>query len=113
MIKKILDSERNKIYKKVFNAGSNSNNFTKSGIVNLISKRLTDSKVVLKKGGVDKRDYRVSFEKVEKELGFKAKFSVENGIDEILNILRDDKMKFLTEDSTRTRGNFQILEHVK
>lgn len=113
LIKKILDSERNKIYKKVFNAGSNSNNFTKSGIVNLISKRLTDSKVVLKKGGVDKRDYRVSFEKVEKELGFKAKFSVENGIDEILNILRDDKMKFLTEDSTRTRGNFQILEHVK
>ena len=113
LIKKILDSERNKIYKKVFNAGSNSNNFTKSGIVNLISKRLTDSKVVLKKGGVDKRDYRVSFEKVEKELDFKAKFSVENGIDEILNILRDDKMKFLTEDSTRTRGNFQILEHVK
>ncbi len=113
LIKKILISERNKIYKKVFNAGSNSNNFTKSGIVNLISKRLPDAKVLLKKGGVDKRDYRVSFEKIERELGFKAKFSVEDGINEILNILRDDKMKFLIEDSTKTRGNFQILDHVK
>ena len=83
LIKKILTCERDKIYKKVFNAGSNSNNFTKSGIVSLISKKLPDVKVVLKKGGVDKRDYRVSFEKVERELDFKSKFSVEDGINEI------------------------------
>ncbi len=113
LIKKILTCERDKIYKKVFNAGSNSNNFTKSGIVSLISKKLPDVKVVLKKGGVDKRDYRVSFEKVERELDFKSKFSVEDGINEILGILRDDKMKFLIEDSIKTRGNFQILDHVK
>ncbi len=113
LIKKILTCERDKIYKKVFNAGSNSNNFTKSGIVSLISKKLPDVKVVLKKGGVDKRDYRVSFEKVERELDFKSKFSVEDGINEILGILRDDKMKFLIEDSLKTRGNFQILDHVK
>jgi len=113
LIKKILISERKKIYKKVFNAGSNLNNFTKSGIISLISKKLPDAKVVLKKGGTDKRDYRVSFEKIERELDFKAKFTVEDGINEILDILRDDKMKFLIEDSTKTRGNFQILDHVK
>lgn len=113
LIKKILICEKNKINKKVFNAGSSLNNFTKSGIVNLILKKLPDVKVVLKKGGIDKRDYRVSFEKIEKELDFKAKFSVEDGINEILDILRDDKMNFLKEDSAKTRGNFQILDHVK
>ena len=59
-----------KIYKKVFNAGSNLNNFTKSGIISLISKKLPDAKVVLKKGGTDKRDYRVSFEKNRKRIRF-------------------------------------------
>lgn len=113
LIIQILNSEREIINKKVFNVGSNSNNLTKSGIVNLILKKLPDTKVILKKGGIDKRDYRVSFKKIESELNFKAKYSVEYGINEILSILKKDKMNFLKEDSIKTRGNFKILEHVK
>jgi nucleoside-diphosphate-sugar epimerase len=113
LIIKILNSDRKKISYKVFNAGSNINNFTKENIVELISKKIPDVKVILKKGGADKRDYRVSFDRVEKDLGFKANFSVQSGIDEIIKLLKDNKNKYLEEDALALRGNFNILEHVK
>jgi nucleoside-diphosphate-sugar epimerase len=113
LIIKILSSDREKIDKKVFNAGSDVNNFSKKAIVDLILKKLPNTKIILKKGGVDKRDYRVSFDKIKKELNFETKYSVEDGIEEILNILKDDKMNFLNENTTKTRGNFEILNHVK
>ena len=44
LIIKVIKSDKNKIDKKVFNAGSNQNNFTKEGIVNLIHKKIPDVK---------------------------------------------------------------------
>ena len=113
LIIKVLNSDKEKINRKVFNAGSNQNNFTKEDILNLILKKIPNSKIIVKKGGVDRRDYRVSFEKVENELNFKAKYSVEDGIDEIVNILQSDQNKYLKENALLIRGNFNILEHVK
>ena len=113
LILTVLESEKNKIHRKVFNAGSDKNNYTKEGIVNLIHKQLPDANVVFKKGGVDRRDYRVSFKKVEHELNFKAKYNVEHGIDEIIQILNQENNKFLKEDALSIRGNFNILNHVK
>ena len=82
-------------------------------MIKLILKRIPNSKIIVKKGGVDRRDYRVSFEKVEKELNFKAKYSVQDGIDEIINIFQSDQNKYLKENALLIRGNFNILEHVK
>ena len=81
LIIKVLNSDKEKINRKVFNAGSDQNNFTKEDILKLILKRIPNSKIIVKKGGVDRRDYRVSFEKVEKELNFKAKYSVQDALD--------------------------------
>ena len=50
LIIKVIKSDKNKIDKKVFNAGSNQNNFTKEGIVNLIHKKIPDAKIIEKKG---------------------------------------------------------------
>ena len=111
LILKVLQSDSKLINQRVFNAGSDSNNFTKEGIVNLIKKRLPETKVLFKKDGVDKRDYRVSFSKVEKELGFKAKYNVDYGIDEILDLLKKDNI-YLKEDSLSNRGNFNILNYI-
>jgi nucleoside-diphosphate-sugar epimerase len=37
----------------------------------------------------DPRDYKVSFEKINKELGFKKTKTVPQGIEEIIRIIRD------------------------
>lgn len=113
LIIQVIKSDIKKVDKKVFNAGSNKNNFTKEGIVNLIHKKIPEAKIILKKGGVDRRDYRVSFEKVKNELNFETKYSVENGIEEIIDAFKSDIKNFLKEDALKIRGNYNILEHVK
>ena len=70
LIIQILNSEREIINKKVFNAGSNSNNLTKSGIVNLILKKLPDTKVILKKVVLIKEIIEFLLKKIESELNF-------------------------------------------
>lgn len=112
---KILDFDKREVDKKVFNVGSDINNFSKKAIVDLILKKLPNTKVILKKGGVDKRDYKVSFNKIKKELNFETKYSVEDGIEEVLNVLKNEKFNFLKEkeDLSKTRGNFEILDHVR
>lgn len=115
LIIKILDFDKSQVDKKVFNVGSDRNNFSKKAIVDLILKKLPNTKIILKNGGVDKRDYKVSFNKIKKELNFETKYSVEDGIEELLNVLKNEKFKFLKEkkDLSKTRGNFEILDHVK
>ena len=111
LIFKVLELDTKLVKNKVFNAGSDKNNFTKEGIVNLIKKRIPDVNVLFKKDGIDKRDYRVSFSRLEDELGFNAKYNVDYGINEILNMLNKDN-KFLNEDALRYRGNFDILDNI-
>ena len=111
LIFKVLELDTKLVKNKVFNAGSDKNNFTKEGIVNLIKKRIPDVNVLFKKDGIDKRDYRVSFSRLEDELGFNAKYNVDYGINEILNILNKNN-KFLNEDALRYRGNFDILDNI-
>ena len=111
LIFKVVDQDTKLVKNKGFNAGSDKNNFTKEGIVNLIKKRIPDVNVLFKKDGIDKRDYRVSFSRLEDELGFNAKYNVDYGINEILNMLNKDN-KFLNEDALRYRGNFDILDNI-
>jgi len=113
IIIKVLNSDRDQIHNQVYNVGSEINNFTKAGIVNLIKKKLPNSEVVLKKGGVDKRDYRVSFEKLKKKLNISTLYSVSDGIDEIIKILQNSENAYLKEDALKFRGNFNILDNVK
>ncbi len=113
IIIKVLNSDRDQIHNQVYNVGSDINNFTKAGIVNLIRKKLPNSEVVLKKGGIDKRDYRVSFDKINKELNISTLYSVSDGIDEIIKILQSSEHDYLKEDALKFRGNFNILENVK
>ncbi len=113
LILRVLEVDRKLIDHEVFNVGSNENNFSKRQIATLINKKLPSSNISYAKGGVDKRDYRVSFEKVFNILNFKAKYSVEYGIEEILKLLKSKDLNYLNEDALKKRGNFQILDHVK
>ena len=72
----------------IFNVGDEKGNYTKKEIAQLISKQVD---YYLHEADVgedaDKRDYEVSYEKI-KELGFRADRSVEDGITELVKILR-------------------------
>lgn len=72
---------------EVFNVGSNSLNRQKIQLANLIKKQLPQARIEIKEGAVNPRDYKVSFDKIGKVLGFKASKSLEEGVKEVMEEL--------------------------
>lgn len=71
---------------EIFNAGYG--NYRKIDIVNKIAKLIPSLKVDVMGKAKDKRDYRVSFEKIRKTLNFKAKISLEEGVEEMVQAMK-------------------------
>ena len=86
---KVFESQDNKTEFNVYNVGDTSENYQKKMIVEEIIKQLPNSKIKYVEKDEDPRDYRVSFEKIEKELGFSITYKVSDGISEILKAIND------------------------
>ena len=86
----------NKLKSNVFNLGLSSANITKLDLAKKIKKNLKTLKikVVKYKKDPDKRDYFVSNLKIEKK-GFKANISLDQGIDELVNVFKNNKKKII------------------
>jgi len=85
-----LDAPDEKIRGQVYNVGSETGNLTKDEIVTLVLKRLPETHVTYKDltFGGDMRDITVSFAKIQRELGFNARQTVDDGVREVLHALR-------------------------
>ena len=55
--------------------------------------------------GVDKRNYIVDFTKINSVLGFKPKFSVKRGIEELISALNKNSFNFRSKNQF---GNYNI-----
>jgi nucleoside-diphosphate-sugar epimerase len=73
---------------EVFNVGATRENYRKSDIVDLLRERFPDATFESVHRDEDPRDYRVSFEKLGERLGFEARRSVVDGIEEIAALLQ-------------------------
>jgi len=108
LISHVLAAPAEDVSFQVFNAGNERNNHTKQDIVDLIVERLPNSRVAYKADSPDRRNYRVSFDKLRTKLGFECKHTVDHGIDELLwtleNHLFDD-----VDDRSNFFGNYEIL----
>lgn len=91
---------------EVFNAGSNSQNYTKEAIVNMFLEVIPSLKVDYPSDVDDKRDYRVDFSKLEKKLGFQPTRTVKRGIEELV---------FCFSNGILTAADYEgnNLEHLK
>ena len=85
-----LTAPEEKVRRQIFNLGSESGNYTKDEIVGWVIKRLPETVVQYKDltFGGDMRDITVSFEKIGRELGFKAELTVDDGVRELVHALR-------------------------
>lgn len=91
---------------QVFNVGSTENNFTKRSIVEKINEFFDYNFVIYKEKGSDKRNYKVDFSKINKLLNFKPKYSLSNGIEEIVNNLNTNSYENL--NNYNLYGNYNI-----
>jgi nucleoside-diphosphate-sugar epimerase len=87
----VLEAERGRIAGEVFNVGDTNENYRKADLVEMIRDRIEDE-IEIKRVEVaeDPRDYRVSFAKIEEQLGFSVTRTVADGIDEVLEAVGAD-----------------------
>ncbi len=75
---------------RVFNVGATDQNFQKKQLVAMIHPFAPDAVVEFVSKAEDPRDYRVSFERIADQLGFKLTRTVADGIAEIAHLVREN-----------------------
>src|SRR5659263_470270 len=85
-----IEAPIEKIKGEIFNAGSNEQNYQIKKLGELIKSKLADVKIEVQQDATDKRDYRVSFDKIKNVLDFKVQKNIEDSIMEIKQLF-DDK----------------------
>jgi nucleoside-diphosphate-sugar epimerase len=73
---------------EAFNVGSDAQNYTLRDVAELINKQAPESTIVSDDTFVDKRSYRVSFEKFHTRLGFEPAWTLERGIAQVIASVR-------------------------
>jgi nucleoside-diphosphate-sugar epimerase len=87
----MVDSPLEQIDRQIFNLGGNQLNHTLQDVAKLISDRFPGVQVDYSTTDNDKRDYRVSFDKLNATLGFVPSMSVADGISEMRAALELDQ----------------------
>ena len=107
LIDLVFKAPAEKIAFEVFNAGGEVNNYTKQGIVDAILEQLPNAQVKYKEHGVDPRNYRVDFSKVRKNLNFEPRYTVPDGIKEVLGAFENHSFDHVDEQRN-LYGNYEL-----
>jgi len=104
---------------EVFNVGSDAQNYTLGDVAELINRQAPDAEIMSDDTFLDKRNYRVSFEKIRARLGFEPAWTLERGIAQVLAIVRSNEVGhyslptysnvlYLKERGAKSFGSFKI-----
>ena len=88
-IAQVLTAPIDQVQQQIFNVGSTGQNYQKGQLVELIRPHAPDAVVeYVQREEEDPRDYRVSFAKIEDALGFNITRTVQQGIGEVVRLIR-------------------------
>jgi len=85
----VLQAPERQVRGQVFNVGSTKENYQKQQIVDHIRPIAPNATVEFVKRTEDPRDYRVSFARIHKTLGFEVSRTLDDGIREVARLVRD------------------------
>ncbi|MFT5635032.1 MAG: nucleoside-diphosphate-sugar epimerase [Cognaticolwellia sp.] len=98
----LLTVDANKINNEIFNVGSDENNYQLGvlgqKVADCVGQHMNKKIPIEWYGDPDHRSYKVSFDKIEKVLGWKAQWNAEKGVKEIIEKLLNGEL-VETEDS--------------
>jgi nucleoside-diphosphate-sugar epimerase len=86
-IRQVLDAPASQVAGRVFNVGRTTENYRKADLVEIIRERVDRGEVAFVHRDEDPRDYRVSFERIQRELGFQTTMAVPDGVAEVIAAL--------------------------
>lgn len=85
---RVVQAPRNAVGNRVFNVGSNGQNTTLGDLGELIRSRVPTAEIVISDGDGDRRNYRVNFDRISRELGFAPRWSLQAGVEQVIQALR-------------------------
>jgi nucleoside-diphosphate-sugar epimerase len=103
---RVLEIQKEKINGQVFNIGCS--NYTKKMIIESIKKFVNDPKIEYQKGGSDPRNFRVSFDKAHKILGFEPVLFPEDSIKQLVGSFRNNLYNDISERKN-FYANFELM----
>jgi nucleoside-diphosphate-sugar epimerase len=90
-VRTVLGATEDQVAGDVFNVGHSEENYRKLDLAEMITKQLGRGDVRYVHRDEDPRDYKVSFEKIRRELGFVPEMRVPDGIGEIIEGLEAER----------------------
>lgn len=87
-----LDSPIEAVENQIFNVGSDDQNHTIGQIAEMIADRVAGTDVEVEADNTDARNYRVSFKKITRRLGYSPQWSIEDGIQQVLEAIASGKV---------------------
>ncbi|HIA00352.1 MAG TPA: NAD-dependent epimerase/dehydratase family protein [Myxococcales bacterium] len=93
----LLEAPLHKVRGEVFNVGSAAGNLTVQGVAEVIKKQIPAAEIITMGGDTDKRNYKGDFAKIERAIGFKANWTVEDGVRQIESVLRAGEINDYTD----------------
>jgi len=106
--KLVIESDKKVTHKQIFNVGSDDMNFTIDQIGDKVSAKFPDAEYNTVDEDVDKRNYKVSFNKIITQLGFEKNYDIEMGLDEMIEKINEDDS--LLDYEEKVYSNFSQLK---
>lgn len=108
----LLEVDASLINGEIFNVGSNRNNYQLEKLAHEISEALPIPVDIEWYGDPDHRSYRVNFEKIEKAIGWKAKYTAADGARQIYEKLENGTLR-KTEQTITLNWYKRLIEWEK
>lgn len=103
----VLEAPADQVEGEVFNVGGDDSNHTKRSIVDAALAALGGGEVKWSEGGVDARNYRVSFAKIQERLGFFPDQTVAGAVSQLAKAIRAGMFSDVEGRSLRYR-NYEL-----
>jgi nucleoside-diphosphate-sugar epimerase len=90
---KALEAPLPIVRNRIFNVGSNSQNYTIQEIGAMIHRLVQPSELINMGSDTDRRNYKVNFSEIRNTLGFEPNWTVEQGIQQVIAAFKSGKIK--------------------
>lgn len=89
----VLQAPLNRIENEIFNVGSDSQNFTIAQVAEFINQEAPEAEIIDIPFEGEKRNYRVDFRKIHRDIGFAPSWTVPDGIRQVADAIRTARVK--------------------
>ena len=96
---KVLDAPEAAVSNAVFNVGCDEQNLTIRQVGEIIQKLVPEAELIVNAADTDRRNYRVSFAAIRGAIGFRPNWTVERGVQQVIEAVRSGRIKDFRDSS--------------